>query len=58
MIELKIFSTKIATWASPITMRAYDAKDAEGLARAIFKVPTDVGVTATELIAELEKERS
>ncbi|KKN34583.1 hypothetical protein LCGC14_0792230 [marine sediment metagenome] len=48
MEEFKLFSTKIATWASPITIRAYDEHDALGLTRALFKVPTDVEITATE----------
>ncbi len=45
--DLKLFSTKIETWASPLLIRALDEKDAEGLARMLFKVPTDVGVVAT-----------
>lgn len=49
MREIKRFSTQIDTWASPITMRAYDKDDAEGLARMLFKVPTDATVTATEI---------
>ena len=51
-VELKRFSTKIDTWASPIIMRAYDEADAEGLARALFKVPSDVKVIATIEIQE------
>ena len=50
MPELKNYSTKIDTWASPITMRAYDKLDAEELARILFKVPTDIKVTAIEEI--------
>jgi len=45
--ELKLFSTQIETWASPLLIRAFDERDAEGLTRALFKVPSDVGVTAT-----------
>lgn len=56
MAGFKLFSTKIAPWGSSITMRAYDEEDAEELARALFKVPTDVEVTATEEIAEPESE--
>ncbi len=48
MEELKLFSTKIDTWAEPITMRAYSPQDAEGLARLIFKVPTDSKIVAIE----------
>ena len=48
MPELKLFSTKIDTWAEPITMKAYSKHDAEGLARMLFKVQSDVKVTATE----------
>lgn len=50
--EFKLFSTKISTWGSPITMRAYDEEDAEELARMLFKVPSDVGIIATEEIEE------
>ena len=46
--RLKLFSTKIETWAEPITMRAYDEHDSVGLTRALFKVPTDVKIVATE----------
>jgi len=45
--ELKLFSTQIETWASPLLIRAFDERDAEGLTQALFKVPSDVGVTAT-----------
>ncbi len=48
MEELKLFSAKIATWGMPITIRAFDKADAEGLTRALFKVSTDVNVTITE----------
>ena len=50
MPELKTYSTKIDTWASPITMRAYDTVDAEELARILFKMPSDMKITATEEI--------
>ena len=57
-MELKLFSTQIETWASPLLIQAYDKNDAEGLTRALFKIPTDVGVTATpeeeEIIEENE----
>jgi len=53
MIPIRLFSTKIDTWGSPITMRAYDKQDAEGLARIIFKIPTDIKITA---IQETEEE--
>ena len=56
MSDLKLFSTKIDSWAMPITINAHNVKDAEGLTRALFKVPTDVGVTATEKQAEPESE--
>ena len=46
--ELKLFSTQIETWGSPLLIRALDENDAEGLTRALFKIPTDVGITATE----------
>ena len=56
MSELKTFSTKIETWASPIRIRAYDKEDAEGLTHALFKVPTGVTITATEVEPELEED--
>ncbi len=56
MTGFKTFSTKIATWGSPITMRAYDKEDAEELARILFKVPSDIEVIATEEIAGPESE--
>jgi len=46
-MELKLFSTQIETWARPLLIQAYDKNDAEGLTRALFKIPTDVGITAT-----------
>ncbi len=56
--ELKLFSTQIGTWGSPLLIQAYDKNDAEGLTRALFKIPTDVGITATaeeeEIIEENE----
>ena len=45
--ELKLFSTQIETWGSPLLIRAYDEKDAEELTRILFKVPSDVSITAT-----------
>ena len=51
--ELKLFSTQIDTWASPLLIRAFDEKDAEGLARMLFKVPTDGTITATAVREEL-----
>ncbi len=48
MKEVKRFSVKIATWAEPIIIRAYNEHDALGLTRALFKVPTEVEITATE----------
>ena len=56
MSELKLFSTKIDSWGSPITISAFNKIDAEGLTRALFKVPTNVGVTATEKKTEPESE--
>jgi len=50
--EIKLFSTQIKTWGSPLLIRAYDKDDAEGLTRALFKIPTDVGITATAEDAE------
>ncbi len=55
MNEFKGFSTKIETWKEPIFMRAYDKEDAEGLARILFKVPTEIKVTATEEVEETEE---
>jgi len=56
--ELKLFSTQIETWGSPLLIRAFDKKDAEGLTRALFKIPTDIGITTTteeeEIIEENE----
>ena len=48
--ELKSFSTKIDTWVDSIAIMAFDEHDAEGLTRALFKVPTDVKITVTEKI--------
>ncbi len=48
-MDLKLFSTQIETWGSPLSIRAFDKKGAEGLARALFKIPTDVGITATSV---------
>jgi len=45
--EIKLFSTQIETWARPLLIRAFDENDAEELTRALFKVPTDIGITAT-----------
>lgn len=45
--EIKLFSTKIDTWGSPVTIRAFNKTDAENLARIIFKVSTEVEITAT-----------
>ncbi len=47
--ELKSFYADIDTWAEPIKLWAYDEHDAEGLTRALFKVPTDVEITVTEV---------
>ena len=56
--ELKLFSTQIETWGSPLLIRAFDEKHAEGLTRILFKVPSNVGITATteeeEIIEENE----
>ena len=56
--ELKLFSTQIETWVSPLLIRAFDKEDAEGLTRALFKVPTDIGVTATSEEEEVKYEMS
>ena len=45
--ELKLFSTQIETWGSPLLIRAFDENHAEGLTRILFKVPSEVGITAT-----------
>ena len=45
--EIKLFSTQIETWGSPLLIRAYDEKDAEELTRILFKIPSDVGITAS-----------
>jgi len=50
--ELKLFSAQIETWASPLLIRASDGKEAEGLTRILFKVPSDVGVTARRFVNE------
>ena len=57
-MDLKLFSTQIETWGSPLSIRAFDKKDAEGLTRALFKVPTNVGVTATGVEEEPSDQRS
>jgi len=46
--EIKLFSTQIETWGSPLLIRAYDEPDAEGLTRILFKVPSNVGITVTK----------
>lgn len=43
---IQVYSVQIENWESPLAIRAFDGKDAEGLTRALFKVPTDVKVTA------------
>jgi len=45
--ELKLFSTQIETWGSPLLIRASDENEAEELSRILFKIPSDVGITAT-----------
>ena len=45
-VELKLFSTQIETWGSPLLIRAYDENDAEELTRILFKIPSDIGITA------------
>jgi hypothetical protein len=42
---LNLFRVKIAIWALPITVRAYDAEDAIGLTRLLFDVPSDIDIT-------------
>ncbi|MBA7661238.1 hypothetical protein ES703_69253 [subsurface metagenome] len=54
--ELKLFSTQIETWGSPLLIQAFDENDAEGLTRMLFKVPSDVGITATPLPQQIVKE--
>ena len=41
------FRVKIATWASEITIRAYDEEDAVLLTQILFKIPSVVKITAT-----------
>ncbi len=57
-MDLKLFSTQIETWASPLSIRAFDKNDAEGLTRALFNIPTDIGVTATIVEEEPDDQRS
>lgn len=52
MQEIYPFHVKIATWGSEITVRGYDAHDAEELTRVIFKIPTDVEITARPKIED------
>ena len=47
-VELKLFSTQIETWGSPLLIQAYDENDAEELTRILFKIPSDIGITARE----------
>jgi len=54
--EIKLFSTQIETWGSPLLIRAFDEKGAEGLTRILFKVPSDVGITATSEEEEIIEE--
>lgn len=56
-MDLKLFSTQIATWGSPLLIQAFDKEDAEGLTRALFNVPTDVVVTAKSMDASAHKVR-
>lgn len=42
---IRLFSVKIATWASEITLRAYDAEDAVQLTHILFEIPTNVVIT-------------
>jgi len=57
-MELKLFSTQIETWGSPLSIRAFDKKDAEGLTRALFKIPTDISIAATIVKEESSDQRS
>ena len=54
--EPKLFSTQIETWGSPLLIRAFDKNDAEGLTRILFKIPSDVGITATTEEEEIIEE--
>ena len=54
-MEIKRFSVKIATWANDLIIRAYDENDAVGLARVLFKIPSDIEITATLIIEEEAK---
>jgi len=56
--EIKLFSTQIETWGSPLLIRAFDENHAEALTRILFKIPSDVGITATTVEEELEKLKS
>lgn len=47
--EYKRFDTKIETWAMPIRMRASSKREAEELARILFKIATHVKITAVEV---------
>jgi len=51
MKAIKLFLVKIATWGNPLNIRGYDLIDAIGLTRILFKVPTDIEVTAREIAA-------
>jgi len=52
--ELKLFSTQIETWGSPLLIRAFDKNDAEELSRTLFKIPSHVVITATTEEEEIE----
>ncbi len=54
MGEIVLFTAKIDTWADPLTIRAFNEHDAEGLTRALFKVPTEVKVTVTKGTEEVD----
>jgi len=53
---LKLFTAKIDTWAESLTIRAFNEHDAEGLTRALFKVPTDTKVTVAQGTKEVDVE--
>jgi len=54
--EIKLFSTQIETWGSPLLIRAFDENHAEALARILFKISSEVGITATTVEEEIIEE--
>ena len=56
MVEIVLFLVKIETWEGALRIRAFNEHDAEGLSRALFKVPTETKVTVAQGTKEVDVE--